>query len=182
MVSRNSRFSNETPSLYQSPGYNRPLKNVVAIIASSGGITRMDEHIGDLSNNPQQAAIIPVHRPGSEAIQVCLIRRKDSEKWGISKGYIDPGHSWKQAALEEAYEEAGLRSHFIGESIGTYDYRKRDATLMVIVFVMAALEELSAWPEMHLRERRWFSTEEAGVLLKDHPARSLLDRIVRVLL
>src|SRR5215831_5999182 len=99
----------------------------------------MNEQMRDRGNNPQQAAVIPV-RP-SEGLQVCLTRRKNSARWGIPKGYIDRGDSWKQAGLVEAYEEAGLRGHIIVESIGTYVYTKGVITLTVIVFVMEVLEE-----------------------------------------
>jgi len=125
---------------------------------------------------PQQAAVIPIRRASGGEVQVCLIRRKDSAKWGIPKGYIEQ-HGSKQAALNEAGEEAGLRGRVVGESIGTYTYRKRILPLKVIVFVMEVLEEEAAWREMRWRERRWCSLEEAGVLLKQHRVWPLFDRI-----
>jgi ADP-ribose pyrophosphatase YjhB (NUDIX family) len=46
---------------------------------------------------PRQVAVIAVRRNGVP--ELCLIRRKDSDKWGIPKGFIDPGDSPEEAAL-----------------------------------------------------------------------------------
>jgi len=125
---------------------------------------------------PRQVAAIPLRTQGS-GTEVCVIRRKDSEKWGIPKGFIDPGNSREQAALTEAYEEAGLTGEIVGKSIGTYDYKKGNIFLTVAVFMMQVLEEHPTWAEMGFRERRWCTLEEARSLLKNHKVRPLLDRI-----
>jgi len=125
---------------------------------------------------PRQVAAIPLRTSDSRA-KVCIIRRKSSRKWGIPKGFIDPGHSREQAALTEAYEEAGLSGEIIGQSIGTYAYKKGSVTLTVAVFLMQVLEEHPNWPEMDVRERRWCSLTEARSLLKHHKVRPLLNRI-----
>jgi 8-oxo-dGTP pyrophosphatase MutT (NUDIX family) len=127
-------------------------------------------------STPQQAAAIPIRRVSSGEVEVCLIRRRNSGKWGIPKGYIEQKGS-RQAALNEAGEEAGLLGRVVGESIGAYDYRKGITTLRVLVFVMEVREERTAWQEMGWRERRWCSLEEAGVLLKRHRVWPLFDRI-----
>ena len=72
---------------------------------------------------PRQAAVIPVRRVIDGTVQVCLIRRTNSEKWGIPKGYIERGDDWREAAQGEAREEAGLDGRLVGEPIGTYEYR-----------------------------------------------------------
>lgn len=125
---------------------------------------------------PTQAAAIPVRRVDGR-VQVCLIRRKDSARWGIPKGYIEHGDDWREAALTEAQEEAGLDGHVVGEMIGTYEYDKGPLTLTVAVGVMEVLEERTAWHEQQWRERRWCSIEEAGARLKDHPVRHLYESI-----
>ena len=110
-------------------------------------------------------------------VEVCLIRRKDSASWSIPKGFIDPGDTAEEAALTEAYEEAGLRGRLLGGPIGTYQYLKGKVQLTVAVFVMEVLVEEPAWDEMSFRERRWCSFDESLALLADHPVRDLLDRV-----
>jgi len=50
---------------------------------------------------PQQAAAIPVRRK-KDVFEVCLIRRRESNNWGIPKGSVDPGDTHEETALKEA--------------------------------------------------------------------------------
>jgi 8-oxo-dGTP pyrophosphatase MutT (NUDIX family) len=120
-------------------------------------------------------AVIAV-RPGEES-EVCLIRRREAGKWGIPKGFIDQGDSPEQAALNEAFEEAGLLGRIRSRVVGVYRYEKWDAHLDVAVYLMEVLEERRNWPEMGIRERRWCSLRKAGRLLAKHPVQPLWDRI-----
>jgi len=127
-----------------------------------------------------QAAAIPLARTKSGSVEVCLIRRRDSAAWGIPKGFIDPGHTPGEAALTEAYEEAGVSGRLLGESIGSYLYTKRNVRYSVAVFLMEVLEEETTWPEMRLRLRQWHRMDEALSLLKRHPVHPLLPRVAHL--
>lgn len=124
---------------------------------------------------PQQAAAIAVRRSG-EIFEVCLIRKEQSQTWGIPKGLVDPGDTHEETALNEAWEEAGLKGRLIGDVVGTYEYEKWNATFAVAVYLMEVLEQHAEWQEAGFRERRWASFAEAASLLRDHPVRPLLDR------
>ena len=124
----------------------------------------------------QQAAVFPV-RQGGPDIEVCLIRRRDRRAWGIPKGFIESGDSREETALNEAWEEAGIRGPLLGEAIGTYQYAKLGSRLTVAVYVMRVDEQLAEWPEMRWRQRRWVSMGEAASMLRRHPVRSLLDHV-----
>ena len=128
---------------------------------------------------PEQAAAIAVRRSG-EAVEVCLIRKKGSRRWGIPKGFVDPGDTHEEAALNEAWEEAGLKGRLIGDAVGIYEYEKWNATFAVAVYLMEVLEQHDEWQEAGLRERRWTSFSEATSLLRSHPVRLLLDRANRL--
>ena len=132
------------------------------------------------SGLPQQAAAIAVRRKG-DRVQVCLIRKKGSRKWGIPKGQVDPGDTHEETALNEAWEEAGLRGRLIGDVVGTYEYEKWDETYAVAVYLMEVLEQHDEWDESDFRERRWTSFGEAASLLVNHPVRPLLDRAIGLL-
>jgi len=136
--------------------------------------------MSDGGSLPQQAAAIPFRRIG-ETVQVCLIRRKDSEAWGIPKGLVDPGDRRDQTALNETWEEAGLRGRLIGDSIGTYRYEKWGMTFTVAVYLVEVLEQEDRWQEASFRERRWISFAEAVSLLSGHPVRPLLDCATHIL-
>ena len=127
-----------------------------------------------------QAAAIAV-RLERDRFQICLIRKKGSDTWGIPKGLIDPGDTREETALNEAWEEAGLRGRLVGDPIGSYEYRKWGTRFTVAVYVMEVLSQDDTWREVKFRERRWTSFDEAKSLLEDHPAGPLLERARSVL-
>ena len=124
----------------------------------------------------EQAAVIPIRGAGKQ-LQVCLIRRKTSESWGIPKGMVDPGDTHEETALNEAWEEAGLKGRLVGEPLGTYKYSKWGLRLSVAVYLMHVQVEADDWEEDRIRERKWTSFSEATWLLSEHPVWSLLDRV-----
>jgi 8-oxo-dGTP pyrophosphatase MutT (NUDIX family) len=123
----------------------------------------------------RQVAVVAL-RFGDEP-EVCLIRRRDSGKWGIPKGFIDRGDTPEQAALTEALEEAGLQGRIMSHDVGVYRYEKWGARLTVAVYLMEVLEQHRDWLEKPIRDRRWCSLKKAGRLLDKHPVRPLWDRI-----
>jgi 8-oxo-dGTP pyrophosphatase MutT (NUDIX family) len=129
---------------------------------------------------PRQVAVIAVRRR-ARGVEVCLIRRRYSDRWGVPKGFIDPGDTPEEAALTEADEEAGLLGEILGRSIGSYEYDKRGESLRVAVYVMLVADTRKRWSEMTFRERGWFALEEAARLLKRHPVAALWPRVVREL-
>jgi 8-oxo-dGTP pyrophosphatase MutT (NUDIX family) len=125
----------------------------------------------------QQAAAIPLCRPQGGGLQVCLIRRRETRAWGIPKGFLDPGDTAGDAALREAYEEAGVSGRLLGEPVGSYTYVKRGSRYSVAVFLMEVQEEDTTWPERWLRVREWFDVDEGMGLLLDHPVSQLLESV-----
>lgn len=122
----------------------------------------------------EQAGVIPFRRKKG-AIEVCLIRNKGHKKWKIPKGFIDPGETPEEAALKEAWEEAGLTGKLVGDRIGSYKYEKWDLTLTVAMYLMEVTDQEDKWDESRFRERSWSAANEAFALLKDHPIRPLLE-------
>jgi 8-oxo-dGTP pyrophosphatase MutT (NUDIX family) len=117
----------------------------------------------------RQAGAIPV-RGGS----VCLVTSSNGKRWVIPKGLIDPGHTAGEAALQEAWEEAGLVGLLSPEPVGSYLYMKWGGTCHVTVFVMEVTEVAEDWPERAVRQRRWVSVAEALQLLDDEGLRAVV--------
>jgi 8-oxo-dGTP pyrophosphatase MutT (NUDIX family) len=105
----------------------------------------------------RQAAALPLR--GSRA---CIITSSNGKRWIIPKGLIDPGQTAGEAALQEAWEEAGVVGTLRPEPVGTYLYEKYGNTYHVLVFVMDVTEVLQDWPERAVRRRTWVSA--AGLL------------------
>ena len=102
----------------------------------------------------RQAAALPVRKG-----RVCLINSRNRKRWVIPKGWIDPGQTAGESALQEAWEEAGLVGALDQEPIGSYVYEKDGQKYHVIVFVMRVTGVEQDWPERDFRERSWVSPE-----------------------
>jgi 8-oxo-dGTP pyrophosphatase MutT (NUDIX family) len=110
----------------------------------------------------RQAAALPL-RQG----KVCIITSSNGKRWIIPKGLIDPGHTAGEAALQEAWEEAGLLGALQAEPLGSYLYEKLGRRHHVIVFLLHVTEAGNDWPERNLRQRAWVSPAEVLERIED---------------
>lgn len=120
-----------------------------------------------------QAAAVP-YRWRGETPEFCLITSAQKAHWAFPKGMIDPGETWAETALKEAYEEAGLRGAIEGPPLGSYAYAKWGQQLEVTVGLLRVDEELEAWEEAGVRSRRWAEEAEALTLIDRAELRHLL--------
>ncbi len=120
----------------------------------------------------RQAAAIPFHEG-----RVCLITSRTTGRWVIPKGLIDPGHTPTQAAIIEAWEEAGLNGTIEGTSLGSYHYEKFDLVHHVLVFRMTVTEVNDEWPEKSTRQRIWVSLEEAIECVEEPDLKEILRKL-----
>jgi 8-oxo-dGTP pyrophosphatase MutT (NUDIX family) len=98
----------------------------------------------------RQAAALPIRKG-----RICLITSRNGKRWVIPKGLIDPGQTAGEAALQEAWEEAGLVGTLDPEPVGSYLYEKYGGICHVTVFVMHVTEMAQSWPERDFRQRAW---------------------------
>lgn len=117
----------------------------------------------------RQAAAIPIKDD-----RVCLVSSSGGRRWVVPKGQIDPGHTAGEAALVEAWEEAGLVGALDAEPLGSYAYEKMGRELHVLVFRMFVTELREEWPERNLRSRVWVTLDEALERIEEPGLRDLL--------
>lgn len=117
-----------------------------------------------------QAAVIPVRDDG----RVCLLTSRSGARWVFPKGRIEIRQTAAEAALVEAWEEAGLRGELVGESVGTYRYKKNGRTHHVTVFVMRVTAEESVFPELGERDIEWVTPDEAARRVEEKELKQLV--------
>jgi 8-oxo-dGTP pyrophosphatase MutT (NUDIX family) len=115
---------------------------------------------------------------------VLLITSRETKRWVIPRGNPIAGLSPPEAAIQEAWEEAGIRGETGEEPIGVFQYDKRRLNGALVpaeveVFEMRVTEEASSWPEAHERERRWFVPGEAAAAVHEPDLKILLLRFGR---
>jgi 8-oxo-dGTP pyrophosphatase MutT (NUDIX family) len=106
--------------------------------------------------------------------KVCMVSSRNRRRWVIPKGLIEKGQSASDAALAEAWEEAGLIGHIENQSLGTFIYTKNNLEHHVTVYAMTVAAERDEWPEGELRKREWVSVDEALVRIEEAGLRQLL--------
>ena len=120
----------------------------------------------------RQVAALPLRLAADGGLEFLLVTSRTSKHWLLPKGWPIPGKSGLQAALQEAFEEAGIRARGPDTPIGRYAFIKvlHDATELpctMAVYGVGNVEEVNAWPEKDQRERRWFAQAEAVAIAFD---------------
>ena len=111
-----------------------------------------------------QASVVP-YRLGDAGIEFCLITSRRSGRWGFPKGYAREMETTHGAALNEAWEEAGLTGKIVGDRLGSYRYSKNGIERDVEVLLMEVASCEDDWKESRERQRSWASADEALQLI-----------------
>ena len=109
-----------------------------------------------------------------------LITSRDTGRWIVPKGWPIEGLDDSGAALQEAWEEAGVSKARIGDTpIGSYCYEKgmRDGGSVPIktqVYLTKVQDLADRYPEVKQRKRAWFAPEKAAELVDEPELKDLL--------
>jgi 8-oxo-dGTP pyrophosphatase MutT (NUDIX family) len=115
---------------------------------------------------PIQTGALPWRLDRNRRFEVLLVTGRRSGRWTVPKGWPMPGKSLSEAAAQEAFEEAGVMGKVDPEPLGSFRHSKQnlpigDLEVSILVHLMYVERELSEWPEVEQRERKWFTAEEA---------------------
>jgi 8-oxo-dGTP pyrophosphatase MutT (NUDIX family) len=126
-----------------------------------------------------QAGTVPV-RVRAPGLEVCLVTSRGTGQWGFPKGNIDVGETSRSAALQETWEEAGVRGELVAEVQG-YAYAKSGRVHSVTMYLLRVSEVADDWPERNQRRRRWVDVGEARRWIDRAELIPVLDSAVRAL-
>ena len=134
------------------------------------------KHSKSKSKAFDQACAVPYRRRKGK-LELCLIT-SSAQRWSFPKGNIDPGEAPAETAIKEAWEEAGLHGHIVGEPLGLCKLEKAGQMNSVVVWLMKVDQCDDQWLEDDIRQRRWVTPEEARRLFCRKEFRRCLDAAV----
>jgi len=142
-----------------------------------------DDVLGPIFNRPkhlQMAALC--HRGQNDDKEYLLITSRDTGRWIIPKGWPIDGLSSIETALQEAWEEAGVKSgDATEEPIGAYHYDKRqeDGTTIPVETLVYSVEVETMsdnFPEAKERTRQWVDAKTASKLVGEPELKAIFLR------
>jgi 8-oxo-dGTP pyrophosphatase MutT (NUDIX family) len=120
------------------------------------------------------------HRGTGASKEYLLVTSRDTGRWIIPKGWPIRGLKSNEAALQEAWEEAGVRnSKATPEPVGSYDYNKRQTAgwlmpVKTLVYSVAVKDLSDEFPEAHERTRKWVKADAAAEMVNEAQLKSLI--------
>lgn len=128
-----------------------------------------------------QSGALPWRRLRDGGIALLLVTSRRTRRWVIPKGHIEPGLTAAASAAKEALEEAGVSGTIGRVGLGTFDYDKMQADgavrrLRVRVYPLEVAEEHEHWDEQALRDRAWFTPQEAVAATDEPELHAIIER------
>ncbi len=126
----------------------------------------------------QVAAICTRKKDGKP--EVLLITSRETRRWVIPKGWPMIGLSDGEAAMQEAWEEAGVaEAELVKKPLGKYGYRKvldkkPGVPIRVTVYRVKVRDVSKKYPERHQRKRKWVSPKRAASMVREPGLKKLL--------
>ncbi len=124
----------------------------------------------------EQSGVVPYRRVDGE-VQVLVISSRHFDQWHIPKGLVESDLSAAESAVQEAFEEAGIKGRVDDEPIGEYTYEKWNNTYRVTVFPFEVEQELDDWPEAGERTRKWLSLDDAVAIVEPDGLKPIIQSV-----
>ena len=135
----------------------------------------------------RQAGAIP-YRIVDGTVEILLLTSRDTRRWVIPKGYVDPGMTTRQAACQEAWEEAGVSGEITTRyPLGFVPYFKtlrtgRIRAASIEVFPLLVERQKTRWREKKQRVRVWFPVRDAAARVAEPALATLMLRLEEIVL
>lgn len=126
-----------------------------------------------------QVAALCYRKKGGKK-EVLLITSRGTGRWILPKGWPIEGLDAPGSALQEAWEEAGVKKGKVGKSsIGSYTYAKTfdsglTAPCRAEVYPVEVKKIVNDFPERRERNRKWVSPAKAAKMVQEPGLREIL--------
>jgi 8-oxo-dGTP pyrophosphatase MutT (NUDIX family) len=110
-----------------------------------------------------QAGALCYRRNENGGVEILFVGSRRNGRWGIPKGHVEGGEVSSNAALREAFEEAGVAGVVDKTVFGTFSYRKDNSPNQyhVAVHLLKVSRIADKFPEKDVRKTQWFPLETA---------------------
>ena len=120
------------------------------------------------------------YRVVKKKVKVLVISSRGTGRWIVPKGWPMDGKTPADAALQEAWEEAGVIGKVVSAPLGLYSYQKvqddaPDFPCVAVVYAVKVKSLAKEFPEAGERRVKWVGRKKAARLV-DEPE---LSRILR---
>lgn len=136
--------------------------------------TVWDSFLGPLLQRPKRLQVAALcHRGEGDNKEYLLVTSRDTGRWIIPKGWPIRGLTSNEAALQEAWEEAGVRnSKATNDLVGTFTYQKRQSSgweipVKTLVYSVPVEDLSENFPEAHERSRKWATADDAADMVNE---------------
>ena len=121
------------------------------------------------------------YRIKKKKTEILMITSRGIGRWIIPKGWPADGKTPTEAALTEAWEEAGVRGKVTGACLGLFSYNKdltRDDNLpcVAMVFPVRVKSLANDFPEVGQRKRKWMRPKKAAAAVAEPELAQILAR------
>lgn len=136
--------------------------------------------MADTEKRAKQVAALPIHTSSDGAVDVLVVTSRDTGRWIIPKGWPIDGLDGAGTALQEAWEEAGVReAKAKKEPVGhfTYDKVLKDGSVEAVltsVYHLRVTKLLDDFPEVDQRQRSWVTPKIAAERVGEPELKALL--------
>ena len=140
--------------------------------------------VSPLLRRPKRLQVAALcYRQDGPQKKVLLITSRDSGRWVVPKGWPIDGLDAAGAAMQEAWEEAGVTKGDIDPtSIGSFEYDKQldngaEVAVETKVFAVEVEKMKDEFPEADERTLRWVAPEEAAQMVQEPGLQSILRQL-----
>lgn len=127
---------------------------------------------------PSQAAAVPYRVRGGQ-VEILLVTSRTRNRWIVPKGCIERGATPPETALEEAFEEAGVRGSLRLDPLGHYRHGRGRRAPVVEAYLLLVEGEADTWPERGERTRQWVPASVAASRVDVPGLRPILRRAAK---
>ncbi|MDQ2089407.1 NUDIX hydrolase [Marimonas arenosa] len=104
--------------------------------------------------------------------QVLLITSRGTKRWIIPKGWPMSGVTPSEAAMTEAWEEAGVKGKPSDRNLGLFSYLKKipgrpAMPVVAMVYPVRVSKLVDDFPEAGQRRRKWFTPKKAAAMVRE---------------